>query len=510
MSGRSASSPPRVQRLAGGAALQLGGKAAGRGSGFLAHMLLARVLGPALYGVFGVGWTIFQLVSLTASLGLEHGAVRYASRHLGRDPERLAGVLRRSLILALGSGLLFAAGLALAAPLLARRVFSMPALAPVLLGLAAGVVLAVGTRVAAAATRVSQRMRYSTLAEDLVLPVGHLLLLAVFLAIGWRLAAGVAAPVLAQALAFAVALGALRLLFPAVSSPVRAAEPSTGRLLGFSISAALSGLLGMLTILADRLLVGIYLPEAQAGIYVAASQIALLFAVVLSALNTVLAPMVAELHGRGEVRQLESLYRTCTRWGLYLTTPLFLVVLAFPADVLALLGEGFAPGAVPLAILAAGQMANLGTGAVGLILVMSGRQNRLLTLSALALGTNVVLNVLWIPRYGLAGAALATALSLGALFSAALATVRKSPGVWPYDRRLLKGALATVAAGGGLAALRLVAPRLTELPGGAVWLPAAAVLTAYGLFAALLTLTGLDQEDRDLLDRLTRSRSVRG
>jgi O-antigen/teichoic acid export membrane protein len=471
-------------------------------------MLFARTVGPATYGVFGIGWTLFQLTGLVAALGLDHGAVRYASRHLGRDPERIGAVLRRAVRLALISGVLCGGALALAAPLLSDRVYSMPALRPVLFGFSVGVALLAGLRVAAAGTRVSQRMRFSTLAEDLALPITHLVLLAGLLALGWRLAAGVAAPVAASAVAFALALGSLRSLFPAPPRSSREVPPgtarpagpttgpTTGQLLAFSTAAALSGLLGLLTVWADRLLVGALLSDAHAGIYTAASQISLLFAVVLSALNTVFAPMIAELYSKGETRELESLFRISTRWGLYLALPMFLVVLTFPAELLGLLGDGYAGGARAVAVLAVGQMINLGTGAVGVILVMSGRQNRLLALSATTLVLNVLLNLLWIPRFGLTGAALATAVSLAVLFSAALLAVRRSPGVWPYDRRLLKGVLATLAAAAVLVPLRLAAGD------AGFWHLAAAFPAAYGAFAATLALRGLDREDRELLGRL--------
>lgn len=490
--------------------MQLGGKLTGRGAGFLAQMVVARVLGTAAYGLFGIGWTVFQLVGLVASLGLDHGAVLYASRRMEEGPGAAAAVLRRALVLTLLSGAALGLILALSAPFLARHAFSKPELTPVLLAFSAGVVLVAGTRVAAAGTRVSQRMGYSTLAEDLVLPFTHLGLLTVLLALGWRLLAAVAAPLVAYTVAFGVALASLRLLFPAPTTGAdrreESVDPPTGRLLAFSVTASLSGVLGLLTLWADRLLVGSLLGKADTGIYMAASQISLLFTVVLSAFNTVFAPMIAELYGKGERRELESLYRISTKWGLYVTAPLFLLILAFPTELLSLLGEGYGDGALPLTLLAGGQMVNLATGAVGMILVMSGRQNRLLALSALTLALNVVLNLLWIPRFGLPGAALATAVSLAALFSTALLAVRRAPGVWPYDRRYLKGGLAALATGAVLLVLRLA------VPGAGLVHIAFALPAAYGVFAGVLAAQGLDREDGELaarlLDRL-KTRSAR-
>jgi len=200
----------------------------------------------------------------------------------------------------------------------------------------------------------------------------------------------------------------------------------------------------------DVLLVGFFRSAADTGIYQAAAQVTSLFVIVLTSFNAVFAPMIADLYHRGEHRRLDELYRTTTRWGLLLCLPLFVVIAVDPAGLLTLLmGSSYAAGAMPMLILAVGQMINLSTGAVGLLLVMSGRQNWWLAASAGALALNVSLNVVFIPRYGLEGAAVATTLSLAGLFGSGLIMARTSMRLWPYDRstlRLAIAALVTVAA----------------------------------------------------------------
>jgi len=110
----------------------------------------------------------------------------------------------------------------------------------------------------------------------------------------------------------------------------------------------------------------------------------------------------------------------------------------------AIFGADYQPAALPLMILVLGQMVHAATGAVGYLLMMSGRPNTWLGLAVAALAADVVLNGVLIPRYGLAGAAAATALSVALLYSGGLILVRRRLGIWPWDRRLV-GVAATAA-----------------------------------------------------------------
>jgi O-antigen/teichoic acid export membrane protein len=484
-----------VRRLAGGAAVQLAGKLVGRGSAFFLQLALARFLGPGSYGLYALGQTLFLITGLAASLGLEHGAVRYASRHLGEDDARLAAVLRRCLGLAMGASLVIAAVLYLAAPGLAADVFEKPGLAPVLALFAFGLPLIAGLRVAAAGTRVSQKMHFSAIAEDLVQPLTNLALVVVFWLAGWRLLGAVGAVVLSFAAALAVAAAFLRRTFPAVTAPVGGGAPRAVELLSFSIPAAFAGLLGLGTLWADRVLVGILLTEAETGIYVAAAHPATVLALLLTSFNAIFSPMIAELYQKGEEVRLERLFRTCTRWGVCLAMPAFLAVVFFPRELITVvLGAPYASGQWAMVILTVGQMANLATGAVGFLLVMSGRQKLWMVMTALALVANVVLNWLWIPRYGLEGAAIATACVLAALFLAALYAVHRTLGLWPYDRRVVKD-LAAAAAAATAAVLALIRWAGPDSEVSLVVLVLVAAPVTFWISRALL---GFEAEDREI------------
>jgi O-antigen/teichoic acid export membrane protein len=90
-----------------------------------------------------------------------------------------------------------------------------------------------------------------------------------------------------------------------------------------------------------------------------------------------------------------------------------LVLILFGRWILAaVFGDEYAVGATALAILAAAQLANAAAGSVGQLLSMTGHERDAARGVALSALVNVALNALLIPRWGMNGAAAASAASL--------------------------------------------------------------------------------------------------
>ena len=75
-------------------------------------------------------------------------------------------------------------------------------------------------------------------------------------------------------------------------------------------------------------------------------------------------------------------------------------------------GAAFGSGADALAILAAAQVVNVSMGSVAQILNMTGHEGDAARGMAVSTVTNVVLNLAFIPPWGMKGAAVATGISL--------------------------------------------------------------------------------------------------
>ena len=168
-------------------------------------------------------------------------------------------------------------------------------------------------------------------------------------------------------------------------------------------------------------------------------------------------------------------------------------------------GKPYENGDLPMVILATGQLINAGTGAVGLLLTMTGHQIRWLAISISAFFHNGMLNWMLIPKLGLVGAAMATMVTVGTLFITALVQVRSLLGLWPYDARYTKGIIAATASVFALCVFRIAL--LDSIKGELLWV-ITAVMIAIGVFAGSLYLLRLDREDKEFL-LLLRTNSVR-
>jgi O-antigen/teichoic acid export membrane protein len=483
-----------VRVLAKGTGIALPGLVVSRVITFVGLTVLARWLGPQTFGLYAIGWTLLKVGSTVASFGLPVGVVRFGSQEIRRNQARFRGVILQSVGSALALGAALGLVLYLTAPWLAETVFHSSDLVPVMRLFAPGIALAAGVHVAAAATRITQKVQYSILVQELMQPSLYLGLSLLVLISGGGLQGVILAALASYALALVAAIVFLLRLFPEIAARRTGIESVLGMLIRFAVPVSLAVTFSTATIWVDRLIVGAFRPVASVGVYQAVSQASTLFAVILGSISLVFGPMAASLSPvKDRVRMLE-LFRVSTKWTLYASLPVLLVVwFAAPEIIGTLYGGAYVLGAQALVILTIGQILNAGTGPTGPFLNMTGHHGIWFRLSGLALLANMILGILLVPLRGLEGAAVATAISLGGLSVASLAASRKILGAWPYDRRFLKVGGATLATAASLGIVQAVVP----FHGPALLFVMALVSVA--VFALTVLLLGLEREDRAFL-----------
>lgn len=501
--GRPNDSQASVNRLALGAGVSLVGVVMGRGLEFVKQVALARLLGIEAFGLYALGWNLLRSIGILLPLGLQSGVMHFGSGFWRKDDGALRSIMTRAIGYSFLIGCVVATILFLIAPWLTTTVFNEPEFTTAFRVFTLMLPFMGALRVAANATRISQRMQFSVAAEEIFQSILNLALFVALYLLGWQLMGAVVSTVLSYVAAFGLAVYFVRRLFTAAfQAPPRPAI-SRRRMFAFSAPASLAEMSGVVINRADRLFLGVYWPSADVGVYQAAAQVAVIMAAILGAFNMIFMPMIADHFHRRDMKQLEELFRINTKWGIYCITPLVLVIAFAAEDVMRVVfGAAYAGGATVLLILTIGQFINIATGGTGAILVMTGRQTLWLRLSLCILVANLVLNLTLVPRWGMIGAAVATALTVGGLFTIGLLIVQRTVHLWPYDRRYLKG----IGAALGTAAL-LFGVRLLGLPPLSNLLLTTAVAAA-GFFGLLLLL-GLDPEDRAFIQLLLKRVRVR-
>ena len=483
--------------LAKGSAIVLVGAFVGQALQFACQIIMARLLGPAEFGLYAIGWTLFRLVGPFAALGLNSGVIYSASLVDQSGGGRRRDVLLQSLALGLVAGGIVGIAAYITAPRLCVDVFGKGELTGVIRTFALALPLITGLMVASAATKLTLSMAYSTFVEGLFQPGLNLVfLIGVLYFLHRGLMGAIKATVLSYGLALVVALFLVGTLFWSALRAKDGMKSYLGELLTFSLPASIAGSFVNLINRVDRLVIGAFLSAAEVGIYQAASQTSTLFDIVPNIFNNVIGSRVAEFHSRGELSRLEELYKVGAKWSFYLTVPAFLLVCAAPEGIMDVMyGAHYQQGAWPLFVLCLGLMSDAMVGAAAPILIFSGSQKLAGSISTAALISAVVLNYVLVPKFGMIGGAISTALAEGGMLIALLFAVKVRLNLWPYDRRWLKG---IGAAGAAVAALLLLrgwigmSARLALLPN---------MIVAGGVFWAVLLVLGLDPEDKRFLWR---------
>ena len=409
----------------------------------------------------------------------------------------------RSIWITIIVGLIFS-GLAFAlAPFLAQEIFKKPELSAVIRWIAPGLALAAGLQVSASATRVSRRMHYWVLTRELVQPVSNLILIVLVAFFSLRLYGVLVALVLSYALAFASALMILHNLFPQddLREIKRDQDLSSRELFGFSIPAAFTRMFGSFILMFDRIIMGFFRTVREVGIYQAAAFLSLIFISISSALDAALAPSIAEYFRKGDLSRLGQFYRSSTRWGIFISLPAYLVFLVAPGLMLSVLfGPEYAEGNAALVILASAQFMGILVGGVVPMLNMTGHQDRLLKLSTFAFVLHLSLSIILVPQFGILGGAIGVGVALAFLQIGALMSVFTLVGCWPYEWRSLKW----VGAALGVFIVLILARGVLSFAPLLQVIALAAI--SYGTFLLIVTLLGLDEEDKAFLIRVFKHR----
>ena len=400
-----------TKRLAKGSGIVFLGQVVGRFLGFGLQVLLGRLLGASGYGLYALSISTLEFGARISQLGLANGLVRYVAVHRAEgNLERLKGTLLTGLALGGGVSLAGAAGLFLAAPWIAERFFHQPGLVWPLRLAALALPFHNLITLAQSGLRGLQRMEAFTLVGVLR---GALTLIfsgaLVWLGLGVKGAVGGFWGAALVGLLLACWLLVQRLPANTLSA---VPESRMGELLRFSLPLYISGFSYLLMTRTDIIMLGYFTQSEHVGAYRAAVALAHLVTFGLSAINMAFAPMIADLYQRKALEELKDMYRIGTRWGAVLSLLAAMPFLLFPREVLGIYGSGFVAATWPLVALVGFQLINTGVGSVGFMLQMSGHQDWVLANNLFTAVLNVGLNLWWIPKWGIMGAALATGLAL--------------------------------------------------------------------------------------------------
>jgi O-antigen/teichoic acid export membrane protein len=391
------------RRLLSNTAVVIAGSAAQRVLTFGLTVLLARGLGSQQFGVYAFVVAYMFIFSFLVDMGFE----RVISREVARQPER-AGQL-------LGTGFIIRGALSVVAAALAIGIGSLlhlPALTWWCILIAAvGMPLSIEILVRSF-FQARFEMHYTYL---LTLPgnVAFLILAAVVIRLGGGLlpifGAGLVVGVMTLTVMLWVALPKIGVVWRVNTDLMRYLWRESWEL-GVVI------LIFLVAIRLDQLLLFWLRGPSELAQYAVAVKVAEALNLIPESIMVTVFPLLAATEFSAPQR-FRRVYELTIRYLIVLVLPLaLLITLERDLVIRSLFGPGYASGSGALAILAWWMFFSY-TGAVYLgLMVVRSQQRVIAVVSLLALAINLALNLLWIPRWGAAGAAAANLVSSSVSF----------------------------------------------------------------------------------------------
>lgn len=369
--------------------------------------LLVRVIGEGQYGYYALVMATFLPLRKLFNMGLFEASKTYVTR-AECDVETT---------LTTSSLLLHTAALVVGVPVLVLVILALP-LEPVLQTSYLVIIPAlVGEQFYNFGRGVLHSRGRESLVEPLI-PLRSVILAAVGL---WLAHQGYGVPGVFAGFAagFMIAgVGAMVLAVREVGVPVRALNTvdreSLQTLIRFGVPSMAMGIAIIGLYKTDVLLVGYFLSSTQTGYYRAALQVSEFIWVVAVAMEMMMIQTTTGLWSDGEHDKITELLGRMIKYVVLLTTLLVIGVFVLNDEFLrTYFGAGFIASEQPLEILLPGVLFFSVARVIWPVMQAGGHLRGLLGIIYGSLATNILLNLLLIPRFGIVGASISTSFSYG-------------------------------------------------------------------------------------------------
>ncbi len=412
MQGRSPDSGHIERKIATGAAINFAGTAAKALSQPLLYIMLTRLYGTQAMGLYLLAFSFIEVTGALTTSGFVDGGLMFASRHMHSTEERtrLYSYMRLVLLMSGGIGLVLALLISLLAPAFVHFYYpSHTSLATVLAYLAWGMPLEALTLTALAIPKAKMIMSYEAVVIGLVKPASVALLALVLRHMGFG-AEGIAISFVgafAVSATVSVYLLLRHLDWRELISPIKEIPPG---ILSFVIPQNLNMALGRLVSSLDVIMLGWFgAAPAQIAFYSLGAQIVRNARQAKLAFSGSYSPVLARYSHEGRTGELNRLFAKVSGWSTALGMASVFAVAYFRQDLLHLFSSSLTGDTTFMLILLVNPFMSVTFGLAGNAIVMAGHSRWNLVNSLTVGGLNFILNLLLIPRFGIIGAATATA-----------------------------------------------------------------------------------------------------
>ncbi|MDB2276452.1 flippase [Halorubrum ezzemoulense] len=407
---------------------------------FVAQVIAARYLSVSDFGSITTGTALLDIGSIIGGLGLAAGLTRYLPRvntEQKRSLATIAVIVTAIISFSLGALVTFNSSF------IAREVFGDASIRSSIRIFGAAIPFAALLNVAVGGIRGQKESLYRVYIKNLLHPIVRFALVIGVVTYGLgqaELASAYAVPYIVSA-----AL-ALALLYRSLPVAAFSFNPDlTREFAEYSLPFTITRMSSFVYRSADIFLITYFLGSFSVGIYGVAYAATSFMGMLSTAFNFLGSPIASELEHGGNIDDVIKVFESIARWLVVGSVCILIPLGVFSTEFITIVYQSkYSDGGIILTILAVGFAVKNVLGIHGPILEALGHSRVLSINSILAAGTNLILNVVLIPKYGISGAAIATVLSFALRDVLATFEVRYFLGVTPLSWQTFRPGLIAI------------------------------------------------------------------
>jgi O-antigen/teichoic acid export membrane protein len=253
----------------------------------------------------------------------------------------------------------------------------------------------------------------------------------------------------------------------------------------------------------DTLMLGYYRTAIEVGTYNASASLSKIFSMITTPVIFMFMPVATQFYAKKSFTEMSLLYEIFNKWIFSISIPVCMVLLFFPELIITnIFGKEYISGAPCLRIIVIGYLPSLLLGMNNVTLTASGLSMTQMFLSIFTIILNFVLNIVLIPKYGLNGAATATALSFTAFIILSSLVLYNHSKVKPFSLNLFK---TLISAAIPLGVLFLLTKNFTQ---SIYHIPFFLIFYTFSYFLCLILFNGINKYDLIILDLVERKLNI--
>ena len=409
------------------------------------RLVIARFFGPEAYGVFSLALSLLLLFTLFFTFGFDRGVLRFISLYKEKEDKRKVRYLVSfSTKITFFSGILAAIILYFLAETISIKIFHNSDLVIFLKIFSFTIPLTIFSNILLSIIRAYEKIFWYSFFLNIlqnVLKFSSLILL-IFLGVKLN-----SVPISYSIGIFGMFLASyffcrvyLSDIFGRHDLKLKEASKMKREFLAYSWPLMLFGVINTILFWIDSFSIGFFRNTSEVGLYNVAVPLAALLGFFPELFIQLFFPLITKEYSKKNIPLIKELSKQLGKWIFMLNLPLFIILFLFPGAIINILfGKEYILAENSLRILSLGTFVATSTIYISdNLLAMKGKSKLILANILIAAIINILLDIFLVPKYGINGAAIATAIVHILLGFAILFEAKYYSSIVPVRRKMFK------------------------------------------------------------------------